>query len=303
MSVNSTVASTRSDAGGGPSRAEKPVRLFDQDVVGRRIRPAELVTEAGNLDDLSTRDGLCDVPRLLGTTRSVRDQRRSPHRPEHVAYVPLHFHAKKRSSCSRTGAAPHVADVPVLKCRIVRHRRADRAQPLHEKRPLTPSSRRLAKLPTPVALGLRPRIVLRPHAAGSRVIERQPRRPLRIRGCEQDRQPAPFLRRPQGSFLDVEVVEHGADVVHPRFEIRHFAHAIRETRAALVEHDDARERGEAFDLPDPQRLLPGGQELGQRAADEDEIERPRAEDLVRDRGASAPGIANVGHVHARKSPI
>ena len=104
-------------------------------------------------------------------------------------------------------------------------------------------------------------------------------------------------------MLDVEVVEDGTDVVHPGLEVRHLAHAIRETRPALVEHDDARRGCQPFDVTNPQRLLPGRQELRERAADEHEIQGAVADDLIRDRDVSTARVPDVRDVHARKSPI
>ena len=55
--------------------------------------------------------------------------------------------------------------------------------------------------------------------------------------------------------------------------------AVRETRPALVEHQDAPDRGQPLDVTDEQRLLPRRQQVARDAAHEDDVRRTVAHDL------------------------
>jgi hypothetical protein len=82
----------------------------------------------------------------------------------------------------------------------------------------------------------------------------------------------------------------------------HLSHAVGEARAALVEHEHARELRKPEDVPDEKRLLPGRQEIARVGAHEDEVGSARTDDLVRDGDIAAPGVVDVWHVHAKSVP-
>jgi hypothetical protein len=50
-------------------------------------------------------------------------------------------------------------------------------------------------------------------------------------------------------------------------------------------------------------LVPRRQEIAREAADEDQVDGAVADDLVCDCDIAAPRVADVGHLHAAKSPI
>ena len=75
------------------------------------------------------------------------------------------------------------------------------------------------------------------------------------------------------------------------------AHGIGETAPPLVEQQDARERREPLDVLDESRLLPRGQQVGERPPNEDEVDGALADDLAGERGVAAAGVLNVGNLH------
>ena len=60
--------------------------------------------------------------------------------------------------------------------------------------------------------------------------------------------------------------------------------------------------GERLDVVDEERHVPAREQVGERPADEHEVDRPVADDLVGDRDVAASGVADVGHVHGRILP-
>ena len=203
MSVNSTVARTRSDAGAVRAPPRKRVGLVEHGRVRRRIRPAELATESGNLDEPRRPRSGPQVAHLLPrATRPVHDQGRSTSQTGRTSRMsPSIIHAMKRGGCRRARAPPHVPDVPVDEALVVRLRRHERASSRARKSRSPQRSASLAELPTPRVLGRRPGIVGRPEAPCGRVIQRQSRRSLGIRGCEERREPGSFLARPERRAL------------------------------------------------------------------------------------------------------
>ena len=71
----------------------------------------------------------------------------------------------------------------------------------------------------------------------------------------------------------------------------------------LVEEDHARKLREALDVIHEERLVPPGEQVGERAADEDEVDRPLADDLVGDRNIAAARVLDVRDLHARSVPL
>ena len=62
------------------------------------------------------------------------------------------------------------------------------------------------------------------------------------------------------------------------------------------------ERGKPLDVVDEERHVPAGEQVGERSADEDEVGRALADDLVGDRDVAASGVADVRNVHGRILP-
>jgi hypothetical protein len=83
-----------------------------------------------------------------------------------------------------------------------------------------------------------------------------------------------------------------------RLERRHLAHRIREPAAPLVEEQHAPRASQAAHVVDEERLLPGGQQVRERPADEDDVDRAIAGDLVRNGDVAAAGVLDVRNFHS-----
>ena len=121
-----------------------------------------------------------------------------------------------------------------------------------------------------------------PHGA----VEHQRRDALGVGGREQDAHRAalgdPEERRPLGSGG----VHDSPDVVAPLLEGGRLDDRVGQPAAALVEDDQARERAEPLEEASHRRRLPLELEVGGEAEDENQVDRPVADDLVGDRGVA-----------------
>ena len=89
-------------------------------------------------------------------------------------------------------------------------------------------------------------------------------------------------------------VQHGQDIVHLLFHRRQLRRAIRETCAARIEHDQARERGQPLEESREARFLPLVLDVREQARDEDEVGWAIADDLVGDVHGAALRIFRLG---------
>jgi hypothetical protein len=108
----------------------------------------------------------------------------------------------------------------------------------------------------------------------------------------------------QGRPLRTSRVHHRADIVHAAFEIGEFAvgNGVGQSSAALVEHDQSRERREPPEESGQARLLPHDLHVGDPSRYVDQVERTRAHHLVGDVHAVAHGVKRLWAVHARILP-
>jgi hypothetical protein len=91
-------------------------------------------------------------------------------------------------------------------------------------------------------------------------------------------------------------VHHGAYVVHSVFEWRRRGNRVGKPRAPLVEQDQPRERGKPVEEAGDPRVSPLQVQVRDEARHEDEVERPIADDLVRDVDLTALRVVGVwGH--------
>ncbi len=141
MSVKSTVASTQSGAGGVPIRSRKRFVCSRRTSLAAEGRPAEDVAEPRDLDDLGPRDRAGDVAGLVALGGAVPDERRSAHGCQHVADVALHLHPQEGGRRAGAGAAPHVADEPLLERRVGRNGGAVAPEALDQVRARSPQRR------------------------------------------------------------------------------------------------------------------------------------------------------------------
>ena len=118
-----------------------------------------------------------------------------------------------------------------------------------------------------------------------------------VRGCEQQAQ-RPALRDPEDRrAVGPDGVHDGADVVHPLVHRRWPGHRVRHPGAALVEHDQPRERRQPAQEASQARFLPGHLDVRDEARHQDEIDRTVAEHLVGDADRPALRIARLGRCH------
>ena len=125
-----------------------------------------------------------------------------------------------------------------------------------------------------------------------RAVEGEGAGALGVRRREEDRHRPSLVVPEQRRSLGAHGIHHRAHVVHPRLEVGDAAVSVREAGTALVEADEARERGQPFEERCVARLLPVELEVAGEPWHEDEVEWPVARDLVGDRDVAALRIAN-----------
>src|SRR5438067_5415928 len=104
MSVNSTVARTRSGSWRLPMRME-PLTLAHRLLVDVVIDPREEAVETQQLGELASGDPPCDVFRLGTLIGLAQNQRRHAHRGQDVAHVRVLHRPEKRERSTRTEAS------------------------------------------------------------------------------------------------------------------------------------------------------------------------------------------------------
>jgi len=113
----------------------------------------------------------------------------------------------------------------------------------------------------------------------------------------------PSLRRAeQRCPLGSGRVHHGSEVVDLLLEARRVRRAVRAAGVAAIEHDQSREGREALEEARGRRLLPVELDVRDPRRLVDQIERPVADDLVRDVRFTAAGELRAeshGHECAR----
>ena len=131
--------------------------------------------------------------------------------------------------------------------------------------------------------------------------ERESGRPLRIGGGEEHGHVAPVVRCQDHRLGSLGGLEHGAEVLHARLQRRELPVAVGYAGAALVEQNQPERLGKPIVEGAPVRRLPPVHEVGGEVGHEHQVSLALADDLVRDRGTFAPGIADVG-IHGVSLP-
>ena len=101
------------------------------------------------------------------------------------------------------------------------------------------------------------------------------------------------------------ILHQGAQVIHPFFERRH-GDPIGQAGAALVEHDQPRERGETLEVPALVGVLPLQLEVRDEWWNVNEVEGPVAANLICDvhfARLRVPGLRDFEHVRQSKIAI
>jgi hypothetical protein len=147
-----------------------------------------------------------------------------------------------------------------------------------------------------------PRVVAVLGELGQGRVERERRRPLGVRRGEEQTQRPAVRDAEEGRLLRVDGVHHGTHVVHPLLEGWHALHRVRKPGAALVEDDQARERGELLEEARDRRVLPVPLEMTEEARHVHEVDRPLAQHLIGDARVAATGIPRLAH-HASENVL
>ena len=143
-----------------------------------------------------------------------------------------------------------------------------------------------------------PRVVRRAEPLRESAIGDQGAGALWVRRSEDDAHAGALRMSEERSALAARRIHDRADVVHALFDGRVSGDAIGEAGAALVEHDDARERAESLEAVRHARVLPEHLDVRDPPWHVHEIERSAAEDLVGDAHVGAVRVARLGR-HGR----
>src|SRR6185312_5787687 len=152
-------------------------------------------------------------------------------------------------------------------------------------------ARRLAPRPVPRLFLL----YLGPH-------EQQGLSAFGIRRREEHRQWAAFGHADQSGALGADLVHDRANVVHALLE-RADRNVVGEAHSALVEHDQARERGKAVvEAPDA-GLVAKHLQVREGAVDEDDVERALANGVIGDVDIATSRVADLWFGRAHRARL
>ena len=222
------------------------------------------------------------VALAAGDERGDADQR------EDVAHVGLADHAHRRLDRGRSDREPFHATEPLAEGGVTRvggRGRVDR----HALPPVLDAVRDVRLAPHRV---VRPRVVGRGQDPRDRREQRQRAHALGVGGREQAGERRALGLRQHRRALAAGRVEHGEHVVHLLLERRR-RHAVRHAAAAAVELDQARERRQTGEHPREPGLGPQVLHLRDPRVDQQDVVRPVAGDLVRERDVAVAGVARL----------
>ena len=225
---------------------------------------------------------------------AVQDQRGRADGRQHRPRIDLVAHAHQRHRRTRARPVPLVARPGRPRGGVVRHRRRKDA----EQDAGAPAMPKLIDDALHLFGGRAEAMILGPRDAGKRSDDHQRRRPLGVRRREQQRRagrprtrrpvpramsrphPSPPARRPCAARASARFTGTGSDMPVPRL-------SKRMTRAKQPGADSS---APVADRPR------SGLDVRDESRNEDEVERPGADDLVRNVELPAPGVAGLGDV-------
>ena len=122
-------------------------------------------------------------------------------------------------------------------------------------------------------------------------------RPRSLRPCcrEDDGGRATLAHPEDGGFSEADGVHDGLDLGHPIIERANFRHRVRQPDPGLVEHRDATERGELVEEGLEFGHGPEQLDVADQRPDEDELDRPVAEHLIRQAEIAAGCVRRFRH--------
>ena len=301
--------STRRDHAESPSAPSRLCRADDvgeedrgEDPIGDRRRPGaceellDLVQErlgvdpgqrarSGQLDQPRAGNRVCELACLLHPeqrlVRPVNDERRRLHEREGVADVGDRHRRDEVPDGAGTAADALPGAPPCLHHVVGIGRKAE--DPVA----VSPVPDHIVDDCGPLHL-----VEVVDRRRRERAVEGDGAGPLRVRRREEDRHRPSLVVPEQRRSLGAHGVHHRAHVVHPRLQVGNAPVSVREAGTALVQTDEARERGQPLEEGRVARLLPVELEVAGESGHEDEVERPVARHLVGDRDVAALRIAN-----------
>jgi hypothetical protein len=134
--------------------------------------------------------------------------------------------------------------------------------------------------------------------AGARkcAVEDEGSGPLGVGRSEERAQRSAFRDSQQRGSLRSDGIHHSPNVVHPLLQDRDLGrgHPVGQPGSALVEDDQPGERSQPTPEGGLRGVVPGQLDVGDPAGNEDEVDRPLADDLVGDVDLAALGISGLG---------
>ena len=97
--------------------------------------------------------------------------------------------------------------------------------------------------------------------------------------------------------MRADSIHYGAHIVHPLFQCRHVADPVRQTGAALIEHDQTSESGEPGLEMHESWFVPIMIEIRYEARHPNEVERSIPDDLIGDPHIAAPRVLSPHRRH------
>ena len=240
-------------------------------------------------DELGTRDTACNLFRIRAFLLLGQYERRHPDRREGIGDVEIDLHPPEVHPRGRARSQPVVPDEPVEVVGIARPLRVELCGELLQHVAAAPSVALRRKAGQRLLA-----LAFVEHALRPGVVEDQPLHAVGVRRGEDGARRSGLGDTEQGRSLAPDRVHDRAQVVHPRFD-REAARAVREPDAAGVDDDEAPSLREPVAELGELRRLPERVEVGQER-EQDEVRRPLADDLVRDRDVAAPRVADIRHL-------
>ena len=267
------------------------------------VDPGVHTSERGQIHDLRALDARGGVVGRAGLDGSRKEQRRHSNGAEHVADVEFHRRPEGRQCRAGAEAASHVPDEPVAKGVVCRHFGRPFVCQALQVGAIAPAGAHLGQPSAPLLRRGRPRVVGRAGASDAGVDDRDAHASVGIRGGEQQGEAGAGAAAEEHGAIGSGRVHDRPNVVHRRVDRLHLADTVGETRPALVEHQHATEGGEALDVADEQRLLPGREEVARDPPHEDDVGRAIADDLVGDGDVAAARVGDFGRESRAECPL
>jgi hypothetical protein len=222
---------------------------------------------------------------------------RDADRRQQVADVDLDVHEPERLGRAGAGAASHVRRVPAQRRRVAQGVRGDAAEPVSRRRRCPVVLLEEGEAPAEILFAHAPGVVRRLHLTREGAHQDEGGGSRGVGRGEERRHRSSFGETQQDRPLRADRVQHRTNVVHTRFQVGQTlrGNSIGEAGAALVEEDESTHRREPPVKGRKLRVFPTGLERADPAMDENEVDRPVADDLVGDPDVAAARVGDLAH--------